>query len=120
MSNDEQTANDATQTQAQAQSQGGLRALRPLRPLRRAIPTFRSRSGRIQPPSNAPYRGRPVHLVVSAVVLTVLVTLIMSVPLLPGQVELQPGTPAPQDIYSPIFLRYESSVLTQEARDKAS
>lgn len=66
------------------------------------------------------FRARPIHLVISAVLLTVLVTLIISAPLLPGQVDIQPGMPATQDIYSPTYLRYESKLLTDQARTKAA
>ncbi len=99
-------------TQASGPSTGGLRALR------RAFPTFRSLYARQQAES-VPYKGKPVHLIVSAILLTVLITLLMSIPLLPGQVELEPGTPAPQDIYSPAYQRFESQVLTDQAREKA-
>ena len=91
---------------------GGLRALR------RAIPTFRSLSARQQGES-VEYKGRPAHLILSAALLTVVITFIMSVPLLPGQVELQPGTPATQDIFAPGYLRYESKTLTEQARETA-
>jgi putative nucleotidyltransferase with HDIG domain len=66
------------------------------------------------------YKGRPRHLVISAIVLTFVLTFIMTVPLLPGQVQIAPGIPASQDIYSPNFLRYESKVQTEKARQEAS
>ena len=96
----------------QQNTPGGLRVLK------RAIPTIRSLYSR-EHGESVQYHGKPVHLVISAVILTVLITLIISVPLLPGQVELQPGTPATQDIFSPIDQRYESKVLTEKARDQA-
>ena len=91
---------------------GGLRALK------RAIPTFRSLYARQQGESVV-YQGKPAQLVVSAVLLTAFITLIMSIPLLPGQVELQPGTPATQDIFSPTYMRYDSKEQTEQAREKA-
>lgn len=97
---------------AQAGAPGGLRALR------RAIPTFRSLYAR-EHGESVLHRGKPAYVALSAVVLTFLITLIMSVPLLPGQIELQPGTPASQDIYSPTDLRYESALLTEQAREGA-
>jgi putative nucleotidyltransferase with HDIG domain len=58
--------------------------------------------------------------VISAIVLTLVLTFVMTVPLLPGQVEIEPGMPASQDIYSPNFLRFESKVQTEKARQEAS
>ncbi|HEX8222090.1 MAG TPA: HDIG domain-containing protein [Chloroflexia bacterium] len=66
-----------------------------------------------------PYRGRPRHVVISAIFLIIALTAIMVVPFQPGQDSIEPGLPAGQDIFSPIFLRYESKVLTDDARDKA-
>lgn len=100
-----------------APSPGPLRALRPLRG---AIPTFRSRSTTTAQHHNALFQGKPFHLVISAIVLTVLVTAIISAPILPGQVDIQPGMPAAQDIYSPTYLRYDSKLLTDQARTKAA
>jgi putative nucleotidyltransferase with HDIG domain len=88
-----------------------------LRVLRRAFPTLRSRPTGTQ---TEQYTGSPQHLVLSAVLLTVILTFIMTVPLLPGQVQIQPGMPASQDIFSPTFLRYESKVLTDKARQDAA
>src|SRR4051812_47068564 len=88
-----------------------------LRVLRRAFPTLRSRpTGSL----SVQYHGRPRHVVISALLLTVVLTVIMTVPLLPGQVQIEPGVPATQDIFSPTFLRYESKVLTEKARQEAS
>jgi putative nucleotidyltransferase with HDIG domain len=88
-----------------------------LRAWRRAILTLRS-----QPtgPDNVQFKGSPRHLVISGILLMVIITLIMTVPLLPGQVQIQPGVPASQDIFSPTFLRYESKVLTDKAREDAA
>ena len=44
----------------------------------------------------------------------------MTVPLLPGQVQIEPGVPASRDIYAPTFLRYKSKVMTEKARQDAS
>jgi len=60
-----------------------------------------------------------VHLTLSALVLTVLISLIMAVPILPGQVQVADGMPATQDIYADTSLRYESKVLTDKAREEA-
>lgn len=106
------SAQPAKPRNPQASGPGGLRVLK------RAIPTIRSLYS-IQQGESAPPTGKPAQLVVSAIALTVLITLIMSIPLLPGQVELQPGTPATQDIFSPTYLRYESKSQTEAAREQA-
>lgn len=66
-----------------------------------------------------PYKGRPRHVVLSAIFLIVVLTGIMVVPFQPGQDTIEPGVPATQDIFSPTFLRYESKVLTDRARERA-
>ncbi|MDQ5826257.1 MAG: HDIG domain-containing protein [Chloroflexota bacterium] len=66
-----------------------------------------------------PYKGRPRHVVLSAIFLIVVLTGIMVVPFQPGQDSIEAGVPATQDIFSPTFLRYESKVLTDQAREKA-
>src|SRR5437762_10848788 len=66
---------------------GGAQA-QSLRVLRRAIPTLRSRPTGTR---TVEYRGRPRHLVISAILLTIILTFIMTVPLLPGQVQIEPG-----------------------------
>src|SRR5436305_2967336 len=64
-----------------------------VRALRRTIPTLRSRPTGTR---SVEYKGRPRHLVISAIVLTFVLTFIMTVPLLPGLVQIQPGMPAAQ------------------------
>jgi putative nucleotidyltransferase with HDIG domain len=66
-----------------------------------------------------PYKGRPRHVVFSAIFLIVVLTGIMVVPFQPGQDSIEPGVPAGQDIFSPTVLRYESKVLTDQARERA-
>lgn len=88
-----------------------------LRGLRRAIPTLRSRPSGKQ---SIEYRGRPRHLVISAVLLTIALTFIMTITLLPGQVQIEPGMPASQDIFAPGFIKYESKVQTEKARQEAA
>lgn len=66
------------------------------------------------------YKGRPRHLVISGILLTVILTFIMTVPLIPGQVQIEPGTPASLDIFSPSFIRFESKVQTEKARQEAA
>ncbi|MFL5732139.1 MAG: HD family phosphohydrolase [Chloroflexia bacterium] len=60
-----------------------------------------------------------IRLVVSALVLTVVLSTVMSMSIVPGQLEIRPGMPAPQDILSPAYLNFPSKILTEKARDKA-
>ena len=64
-------------------------------------------------------KGSPRLLVISAAALTVVLSLVMSLSIVPGQVEIKPGVPAAQDILSPAYLNFPSKVLTDKARDKA-
>jgi len=65
------------------------------------------------------HTGTPRHLVLSGVLLTLILSVIVSIPLTAGEVAIEEGTPAAQDIYSPSYLRYESKVLTEKARRQA-
>src|SRR5207244_7456883 len=72
----------------------GLRALRPLLPLR-------TKPVGPQSVDAESHKGNPFLLALSALVLSALITLIITVPLLPAQLEVTPGTPVLQDIISP-------------------
>ena len=61
----------------------------------------------------------PRYLALSGVLLTVILSLIMSLPGLMSEVQISAGMPANQDIFSPTYLRYESQVLTERAREAA-
>src|SRR5437868_5006496 len=65
-------------------------------------------------------KGSPRLLVISAAVLTVVLGVVMSLSIVPGQVEIKPGVPAAQDILSPAYLSFPSKVLTDKAREKAT
>jgi membrane-associated HD superfamily phosphohydrolase len=64
-------------------------------------------------------RDTAVHLTFSALLLTIFISLIMAVPILPGQVQVADGMPATQDIFADSSLRYESKLLTNKAREEA-
>jgi len=64
--------------------------------------------------------GTTLHLTLSAILLTALISFIMAVPILPGQIEVADGMPSTQDIYSDTALRYESKVATGKAREEAT
>jgi putative nucleotidyltransferase with HDIG domain len=85
----------------------------------RPVLPFRRHPAGPLPGETEQYRGRPHHVLLSAVLLTIILSVVMVVPLLPGQLDLQGGQPAPQDIFSPSSLRYESDVLTARARQEA-
>ncbi|HYP41383.1 MAG TPA: hypothetical protein VEX13_13570, partial [Chloroflexia bacterium] len=96
-----------------ARSEGaGLRLLRPL---------LSRRSRPVSPllGETEQYKGTVRHLILSGLLLTIVLSVVMTIPLLPGQVDIKPGMPAAQDIFSPIFLRYESEPLTEKAREEA-
>ena len=57
-------------------------------------------------------------MLLSAVLLTLILSAIMIAPILPGQVDIQEGQPAAQDIFAPDNLRYESDILTARAREQ--
>src|SRR5437899_3250023 len=63
--------------------------------------------------------GHPRNLVISAIALTIALSAVMSLSILPGQVEITPGMPSQGDILSPVYLSFPSKVLTDKARDKA-
>ncbi len=90
-------------------------SLRVLRPLlsRRAGPVAPT------PPESDHPRGSPRLLALSAVALTVVLSVVMTIPLLPNEVQIEPGMPATQDVFAPNFMRYESKVLTERARQEA-
>src|SRR5688500_10892970 len=89
-----------------------IRALRPPIPLRtRPVGPLQGETEQ--------HKGRPRHLVISALVLTLVLSAVMTLPIQPNQVEIQPGMPAPQAILSPSYLNYPSKVLTDQARQKA-
>jgi putative nucleotidyltransferase with HDIG domain len=90
----------------------GMRLLRPL---------LSRRSRPVSPllGETEPYKGTVRHLILSGLLLTIILSLVMTVSLVPGQVDIQPGMPAGQDIFSPVFLRYESESLTKKAREEA-
>src|SRR3954447_3450386 len=93
-------------------AQNSRRALRPLLPMRtRPVSPLAGET--------EPYWGRPLHLVISAILLTFLLTFIIAVPLVPGQLEIEPGKPAVQSILSPADFSYQSKVLTDKAREQA-
>ncbi|HUP27267.1 MAG TPA: HDIG domain-containing protein [Chloroflexia bacterium] len=64
-------------------------------------------------------RSTGLHLIVSALILTLVLSAIMAVPIIPGQVQVEEGLPAAQDVYSTSPFRYESKVLTEKARADA-
>lgn len=101
-------------TQQLPGSAGDRKGLR--RALRPPIPIKRRPVDPINDPE--PYKGRPRHLVFSTIVLTVVLTAIMAFPLVPSQVEIQPGMPANKDILSPSYVSYPSKVLTDKAREQ--
>ncbi|HVG00831.1 MAG TPA: hypothetical protein VND68_13415, partial [Chloroflexia bacterium] len=107
-----------TSPQKPATSGGRRQAQQPSGATRFRLP-FRARPVSPLAGEAEPYRGRPRHVVFSAIFLIIALTAIMVVPFQPGQDSIEPGLPAGQDIFSPIFLRYESKVLTDDARDKA-
>lgn len=88
-----------------------LLSFRPLLP-------FRSAPVSPLPGVTEQYKGRPRHLVLSALVLTLLLSAVMTVAILPGQVDIRPGMPAPNDILSPSYLNFASKVLTDKAREQ--
>ncbi|HYO48598.1 MAG TPA: HDIG domain-containing protein [Chloroflexia bacterium] len=90
----------------------GMRLLRPL---------LSRRSRPVSPllGETEQYKGTVRHLILSGLLLTIILSLVMTVSLVPGQVDIQPGMPAGQDIFSPVFLRYESVPLTKKAREEA-
>src|SRR5919202_2792102 len=63
-------------------------------------------------------KSSPRILVISGAALTIVLSLAMSLNILPGQVEIKAGMPASQDILSPTYLNYASKVLTEKAREK--
>ena len=71
------------------------------------------------PAYNDQGKGTPRLLVISALVLTILLSAVMSLSIVPGQVEIRPGMPATQDILSPAYLNFQSKVLTEKARNTA-
>src|SRR5437588_5740723 len=101
------------QPQAPRATGHGLRALRPLLPLR-------TKPVAPQSTDAEPHKGNPFLLALSALVLSALITLIITVPLLPTQLDVTPGTPVLQDVISPASFSYPSKVLTDRARDLAS
>ncbi|HKP53714.1 MAG TPA: HDIG domain-containing protein [Chloroflexia bacterium] len=82
----------------------------------RPVLPFRRRPAGPLPGQTEQYRGRPHHVLISAVLLTVILSVIMVAPILPGQVDIQERQPATQDIFAPDNLRYESEILTSRAR----
>ncbi len=90
-----------------------LRARRPLFPLR---------TKPVGPPAgeSEPRNRGAALLVLSTIILSLLTSAIITIPILPGQLQVQPGVPAAQDIISPVYLSYASKVLTDKARDQAS
>lgn len=85
---------------------------------RRVLPFRRHAAGPL-PGEIEQYRGRPRHVILSALLLTAVLSAIMVAPVLPGQVDIQEGQPAAQDIFAPNYLRYESEMLTARARQVA-
>lgn len=91
--------------------------------VRRTIPTRRANAGERETASAA-QSGEPQTLLARlvpafAVLLALALAFIMSVPTLPGQVSIEVGTPAPEGIFAPNYLRYESKLLTEKAREAA-
>ncbi len=85
----------------------------------RPLLSLRSRPVSLQREDEHHSTDTGVHLTISALVLTLLISLIMAVPILPGQVQVADGTPATQDVYADSSLRYESKILTDKAREDA-
>ncbi|MDQ6694570.1 MAG: HDIG domain-containing protein [Chloroflexota bacterium] len=106
---DNRTKKDSRQHSGQ-----GPKALRPRLPFR-SKPTSGSPQAGIEPQT-----GTRRLVILSCVLLTIILSALMTVPLLPGQDRVEAGMPAQGDIYAPAYLHYESEVLTQKARDEAS
>src|SRR5688500_11252055 len=105
-------ASEAVEQPAPAQPGKGRRgARRTLLPFRRHLPSDVLEEQ--APP------GSRWNIVLSAALLTTILSAIMLLPILPGQEGVQANTPATQDIYSPTDARYESDVLTERARQAA-
>ncbi len=91
----------------------GLRASRPLLPLR-------TKPVGPQATDAERHEGKPFLLAISVLVLSVALSLIITVPVLPAQVDVTPGAPVLQDVISPTSFSYQSKTLTDRARDQAS
>jgi putative nucleotidyltransferase with HDIG domain len=100
-----------------AHARTGHHSLQVLRPLLSGRRRPVDREGAVEQGKHR--RHSPRLLVLSAVALTLALSVVMSIPLLPGSVHIEPGMPAPQDVFAPNFLRYESKVLTEKARQEA-
>jgi putative nucleotidyltransferase with HDIG domain len=87
--------------------------------LRRALPFRRHPVSPIAGETEQ-YKGTEQLVILSGVLLTLVLTVIMTVSVLPGQVQIEAGMPATQDIFSPTYVRYESKLLTDKARDDAT
>ena len=85
----------------------------------RPLLSLRSRPVSLQKEEERLPRDTAVHLTFSALLLTIFISLIMAVPILPGQVQVADGMPATQDIFADSSLRYESKLLTNKAREEA-
>ena len=108
-----------TPTEAPAHGSGGQQRFQAAR---RTIPTRRSRPVAAHH-AHGTSGERPTLLArlvpLFAALLAVVLAFIMSVPILPGQLSIEPGTPAPYGIFAPNYLRYESKLLTEKAREAA-
>ncbi len=111
------TAASATTNAEHASTNAGNRTGQPAS-LRVRLP-FRSRPVSPLVGEAEPYKGTPKHVVLSAIILTIVLTAIMVVPFQPVQDSIKSGIPAVQDAFSPTSLRFESKVLTERARDDA-
>src|SRR5207237_3474453 len=91
--------------QAGRETQRGLEGLpQGSAPTMGAPPLKRAHPSSPLPVEAEHYQATPRHLILSAALLAILLSVVMTLPFVPGQVEITAGMPAPKDILPPTYL----------------